>query len=66
MLITVSWHRDHAPPTYLEVEYDPKAWEDHAAAYAAGQQADALALLPLLAAYRLVQLVKPAFGLTPP
>ncbi|MBU1665874.1 MAG: hypothetical protein KKG92_10790, partial [Gammaproteobacteria bacterium] len=34
MLITVSWHRDHAAATYLEVEYDPKAWEDHAAAYA--------------------------------
>lgn len=57
MLITVSWHRDHAAATYLEVEYDPKAWEDHAAAYAADNKLMLSPLLPLLA-YRLVQLVK--------
>lgn len=57
MLITVSWHRDHAAATYLEVEYDPKAWEDHAAAYAGANKLMLSPLLPLLA-YRLVQLVK--------
>ena len=57
MLITVSWHRDHAAATYLEVEYDPKAWEDHAAAYASANKLMLSPLLPLLA-YRLVQLVK--------
>lgn len=57
MLITVSWHRDHAAATYLEVEYDPKAWEDHAAAYAAANKLMLSPLLPLLA-YRYVQLVK--------
>jgi pyruvate dehydrogenase E2 component (dihydrolipoamide acetyltransferase) len=56
MLITVSWHRDHAAATYLEVEYDPKAWEDHAAAYASANKLMLSPLLPLLA-YRLVQLV---------
>ncbi|MCU0842617.1 MAG: 2-oxo acid dehydrogenase subunit E2 [Thiobacillaceae bacterium] len=57
MLITVSWHRDHAAATYLEVEYDPKAWEDHAAAYASANKLMLSPLLPLLA-YRFVQLVK--------
>ncbi len=57
MLITVSWHRDHAAATYLEVEYDPKAWEEHAAAYASANKLMLSPLLPLLA-YRLVQLVK--------
>ena len=57
MLITVSWHRDHAAATYLEVEYDPKAWEDHAAAYAGANKLMLSPLLPLLA-YRYVQLVK--------
>lgn len=57
MLITVSWHRDHAAATYLEVEYDPKAWEDHAAAYAGANKLMLSPLLPLLA-HRLVQLVK--------
>lgn len=57
MLMTVSWHRDHAAATYLEVEYDPKAWEEHAAAYAASHKLMLSPLLPLLA-YRYVQLVK--------
>jgi len=57
MLLTVSWHRDHAAATYLEVEYEPKAWEDHAAAYATANKLMLSPLLPLLA-YRLVQLVK--------
>ena len=57
MLITVSWHRDHAAATYLEVEYDPKDWEGHAAAYAGANKLMLSPLLPLLA-YRLVQLIK--------
>lgn len=57
MLITVSWHRDHAAATYLEVEYDPKAWEEHAAAYATANKLMLSPLLPLLA-HRYVQLVK--------
>lgn len=57
MLLTVSWHRDHAAATYLEVEYDPKDWEAHAAAYAAENKLMLSPLLPLLA-YRYVQLVK--------
>lgn len=57
MLLTVSWHRDHAAATYLEVEYDPKAWEDHAAAYAKANKLMLSPLLPLLA-WRYVELVK--------
>jgi pyruvate/2-oxoglutarate dehydrogenase complex dihydrolipoamide acyltransferase (E2) component len=57
MLITVSWHRDHAAATYLEVEYDPKDWEAHANTYAAANKLMLSPLLPLLA-YRYVQLVK--------
>ncbi len=57
MLLTVSWHRDHAAATYLEVEYDPKDWEAHAAAYASENKLMLSPLLPLLA-YRYVQLVK--------
>jgi pyruvate/2-oxoglutarate dehydrogenase complex dihydrolipoamide acyltransferase (E2) component len=55
MLHTVTWHRDHAAATYLEVEYDPSAWEEYAAAYAARHKLMLSPLLPLLA-YRLVQL----------
>jgi pyruvate/2-oxoglutarate dehydrogenase complex dihydrolipoamide acyltransferase (E2) component len=57
MLSNVSWHRDHASATYLELEYDPKDWEDQAAAYASTNKLMLSPLLPLLA-YRLVQLVK--------
>lgn len=57
MLMTVSWHRDHAAATYLEVEYDPAAWEEHAASYAATHKLMLSPLLPLLA-YRYVHLVK--------
>jgi len=57
MLINVSWHREHASATYLELEYDPKAWDDHASIYASTNKLMLSPLLPLLA-YRLVQLVK--------
>ena len=55
MLHTVTWHRDHAAATYLEMEYDPSAWENYAAAYAAEHKLMLSPLLPLLA-HRLVQL----------
>ena len=55
MLHTVTWHRDHAVSTYLEMEYDPAAWVACAAEYAARHKLMLSPLLPLLA-YRLVQL----------
>jgi pyruvate/2-oxoglutarate dehydrogenase complex dihydrolipoamide acyltransferase (E2) component len=57
MVNTVAWHRDHAVATYLELEYDPKPWEDYAAAYAAEHKLMLSPLLPLLA-YRLVELAR--------
>jgi pyruvate/2-oxoglutarate dehydrogenase complex dihydrolipoamide acyltransferase (E2) component len=57
MLSTVSWARDEAAATYLEVEYDPTPWDQHAAAYAQASKLMLSPLLPLLA-FRLVQLVK--------
>jgi pyruvate dehydrogenase E2 component (dihydrolipoamide acetyltransferase) len=55
MLATVQWHRDQAAAGYLEVEYDPKPWEDYAAQYARQNKLMLTPLLPLLA-YRLVEL----------
>lgn len=57
MLATVSWQRDHAVPGYIEIQYDPKPWNDRAALYA---QENKLLLPPLLAllAFRLVELAK--------
>jgi pyruvate/2-oxoglutarate dehydrogenase complex dihydrolipoamide acyltransferase (E2) component len=55
LLNTVAWQRDQAVATYLELEYDPRPWDEYAAAFAkAGRQL----LNPLLAlmAYRLVRL----------
>lgn len=57
MVNTVLWHRDHAVATYLELEYDPKPWEEYAAAYAAERKLLLSPLLPLLA-YRLVELAR--------
>jgi pyruvate/2-oxoglutarate dehydrogenase complex dihydrolipoamide acyltransferase (E2) component len=57
MLNNVAWHREHASATYLELEYDPKAWEEKASAYARANKLMLSPLLPLLA-YRLVQLAK--------
>ena len=56
LLNTVAWQREHAVATYLELEYDPRPWDEYAAAFAkAGRQL----LNPLLAlmAYRVVGLV---------
>jgi pyruvate/2-oxoglutarate dehydrogenase complex dihydrolipoamide acyltransferase (E2) component len=55
MLGTVTWQRDHAVATYLEIDYDSRPWDAYAAEFArAGRQL----LNPLLAliAYRLVRL----------
>jgi len=49
MLHTVLWHRDRAAAAYLEIEYDPKPWEEHAARYAAEQKLMLSPLLPLMA-----------------
>jgi pyruvate/2-oxoglutarate dehydrogenase complex dihydrolipoamide acyltransferase (E2) component len=57
MLFTVLWHRDRAAPGYLEIEYDPRPWNDYALRY--GEQ-NKLLLSPQLAllAFRLVELAK--------
>ena len=57
MLSTVLWHRDQAVPAYLDVEYDPKPWNDYALRYA---EQNKLLISPLLAllAFRLVELAK--------
>jgi len=54
-LATVSWQRDHAAAAYLEIEYDPKPWQDHAAGFASTRR---LLLDPTLAlmAHRLALL----------
>lgn len=57
MLTTVLWHRDRAVHGYLEVEYDPKPWDHHAALYAKRNKLMLSPLLPLLA-FRLVKLAK--------
>lgn len=55
MLRTVSWHRDEAVAGYVEIAYEPKAWEDYATEF---QKEQRLLLSPLLGlmAYRLVAL----------
>ncbi|HXX83209.1 MAG TPA: 2-oxo acid dehydrogenase subunit E2, partial [Casimicrobiaceae bacterium] len=57
MFLAVLWHRDHAVPAYLEIEYDPRAWDEYAARYAKDNK---LLLSPLLGllAFRLVELAK--------
>ena len=51
----MSWQREHAVATYLELEYDPRPWDGDAAAFArAGRQL--LNLLLALMAYRTARL----------
>ena len=57
MLATVLWHRDRAAAGYIEIEYDRKPWDDHAAHYATQSNLMLSPLLPLLA-FRLVELAK--------
>lgn len=65
MLATVTWHRDHAVPGYIEIEYDPAPWEAHARQFAEANQLLFSPLLPLMA-QRLVTLsrTRPAFNAT--
>jgi pyruvate/2-oxoglutarate dehydrogenase complex dihydrolipoamide acyltransferase (E2) component len=60
MVNTVSWQRDHAVPAYLEIEYDPRPWDEYAAAFARDHRSLFNPLLALMA-HRLVQLA-PAHG----
>lgn len=55
MLLTVAWHRDHAVPGYIELEYDPEPWAQYAKAFAEQHR---LMLNPLLSlmAWRLAGL----------
>jgi pyruvate dehydrogenase E2 component (dihydrolipoamide acetyltransferase) len=55
MLLTVAWHRDHAVPGYIELEYDPEPWTQYAKAFAEQHR---LMLNPLLSlmAWRLAGL----------
>ena len=55
MLHTVEWHRDHAVPAYLELEYDPSSWDAYAKRHAEQHKLMLSPLLPMMA-YRLVQL----------
>ena len=54
MLRSVQWHRDQAATAYLEIEYDPKPWDDYAAEYAAAHRLISSPLLPLMI-YQLAQ-----------
>lgn len=65
MLRTVQWHRDHAAAAYLELEYDPAPWAEHASRHAAEHKLMLSPLLPLMA-YRLVALARatPAINAT--
>lgn len=55
MMTTVLWHRDQAVAGYIEIEYDPASWEDHAKRYADEHRLLMPPLMPLMA-FRLVEL----------
>ena len=55
MLHTVSWHRDHAIAAYVEMEFDPKPWEEQSAAFAAQHKLMTSPMLALIA-HRLIAL----------
>jgi len=57
MLATVTWHRDVAVPGYIEIEFDPRPWEDFAKAFADKHKLLFSPMLPLLA-QRLVGLAR--------
>ena len=57
MLFTVLWHRDRAAAAYLEIEYDPRPWNDYASRYAQQNKLLLSPLLPLIA-FGLVELAK--------
>jgi pyruvate/2-oxoglutarate dehydrogenase complex dihydrolipoamide acyltransferase (E2) component len=55
MLRTVSWQREHATPGYVEIDYDPAPWQQHASEF---QKARGLWFDPALSlmSWRLAQL----------
>jgi len=55
MLSTVLWHRDQAAAGYIEVEYEPAAWDDYAKRYAEQNRLLLPPLMPLMA-FRLVEI----------
>ena len=57
MLSTVTWHRDHAVPGYIEISYEQAAWLEAAKAHQAETGALFSPLLPLMGA-RLVEIAK--------
>ena len=57
MLQTVSWSREHAVPGYLEIEFDPAAWDAYAKGWAEARRLMMTPLLPLMA-WRLVELAR--------
>ena len=59
MLATVTWQRDHAVAAYLELEYDPRPWEDAASAFMRERRLLFSPLLSLMA-HRLAQLAPEA------
>jgi len=65
MLATVTWHRDVAVPGYIEIEFDPRPWEEFAKAFADKHKLLFSPMLPLMA-QRLIGLAreKPALNAT--
>ena len=59
MLATVTWQRDHAAAAYLELEYDPRPWEEAANAFMRERRLLFSPLLSLMA-HRLAQLAPEA------
>src|SRR5271157_199758 len=57
MMRSVLWHRDEAAAAYLEIEYDPQPWEEHARAFAEERRMLGNPLLPLMA-HRLVVIAR--------
>jgi pyruvate/2-oxoglutarate dehydrogenase complex dihydrolipoamide acyltransferase (E2) component len=57
MMTTVLWHRDQAASGYIEIEYDPAAWDDFAKGFADRHRLLLPPLLPLMA-FRLVAIAK--------
>ena len=57
MVASVTWQRDHAAATYLEIPFDPAPWDARAAAFAKTHRLLFSPLLPLLA-FRLVTLAR--------
>ena len=55
MMTTVLWHRDQAAAGYIEIEYDPAPWEEHAKRHADANRLLMPPLMPLMA-FRLVEI----------